>query len=83
MPTYSEYGGRGISMCEQWSQSYETFRDWSLDNGYAEDLLIDRIENDLGYSPDNCRWADVFVSNTNQRDIRLIEYDGKSLTVSE
>lgn len=82
LPTYPEYGGRGITMCEQWSQSYETFRDWSLENGYGDDLLIDQIDNDLGYAPENCRWADIFVSNNNQRDILNIRHLGRSMSIA-
>lgn len=46
---YSKYGGRGITMCDEWTKSYETFRDWSYANGYKENLTIDRIDNDGNY----------------------------------
>ena len=60
------YAKRGISVCENW-RSYENFKNWSLKNGYAENLTIDRINNDLGYCPENCRWVTPAQQNRNQR----------------
>jgi len=54
--SYAYYGGRGISICDEWLD-FMNFRDWALSNGYSDNLEIDRINNDIGYKPDNCRWV--------------------------
>lgn len=65
-PSFDDYGGRGITVCDEW-QTFETFRDWALANGYASHLEIDRIDNDSGYRPDNCRWVTHAVNMSNRR----------------
>lgn len=54
---YENYGGRGLTVCEEWRWDYSAFKAWALANGYKEGLSLDRIDNDKGYEPGNCRWA--------------------------
>lgn len=64
---YKDYGGRGITVCDEWAKDLKAFYDWAMANGYRDDLTIDRINNDEGYRPDNCRWATYHEQRLNQR----------------
>lgn len=74
-PNYPNYGGRGITVCSEWRDNYDTFRIWAIENGYDENKTrkeqsIDRIDNDKGYEPSNCRWTTMKVQRANQRPHR-------------
>lgn len=82
---YARYAGRGITVCEEWSDfdtGFKSFYDWSMKNGYDEKLTIDRIDNDGGYSPKNCRWVDIKTQSNNKSNNRIVEYMGERYTLS-
>lgn len=64
---YKYYGGRGIRISDEWRDSFESFRDWALANGYRDDLTIDRIDTNGNYEPSNCCWATMAEQNKNKR----------------
>lgn len=72
---YDRYGGRGITVCDEWRNDFQAFYDWAMANGYDENApqgqcTIDRVDNDKGYSPDNCRWVDMKTQRNNRSDSR-------------
>ena len=64
------YKERGITLCEEW-EKFIPFQEWALANGYSDDLQIDRIDNDKGYSPDNCRWVSNIINHRNSTSVKI------------
>lgn len=73
---YKWYGARGITVCDEWL-SYDNFYEWAMSTGYADELTLDRSENDEGYSPENCRWVDMRTQCRNRST--TVQVDGVSL----
>ena len=84
---YKNYGARGITICEEWyiprKRKGKVFKKWALENGYAEDLTIDRIDVNKGYCPENCRWISRELQNNNKRNNRYITYKEKTQTIAQ
>ena len=75
-PSYKDYGGRGITICKEWLEDRGKFFEWAMSHGWGKGLFIDREDNNEGYSPQNCRFVNVFISNINTRLIRANNTSG-------
>lgn len=80
---YHRYGGRGISVCDEWKNDFDAFYDWAMSNGYADNLTIDRINNDGNYCPENCRWATAKEQCRNRSSNSNITIGNSTRTVTE
>ena len=80
---YKYYGGRGIKICDEWENDFKAFYDWSINNGYSENLTIERINVNKNYSPDNCRWATRKEQANNRRTNRNISYNGETHNIRQ
>lgn len=80
--TYNRYGKCGITICDEWKDDYYAFAQWAIDNGWKKGLTIDRIDNNKGYSPDNCRIATIIQQANNRRSNRYITVFGEEDTVA-
>ena len=78
---YKWYGGQGIKMCDEWRDSFECFYKWAKENGYTDNLTLDRIDSKGNYEPSNCRWITIREQQNNRRDNVIITYKGKTQTL--
>lgn len=86
--SFRKYGAKGITLCEEWKNSFKAFRDWAYASGYDKyapsgECTIDRIDNSKGYYPQNCRWVNRYVQQNNRSVNHLLEIDGEVRTVSQ
>lgn len=80
---YKNYGTRGITVCDEWRDNFSVFRDWAISHGYREGLTIDRISNDDGYCPANCRWVLWKDQERNKRSNHRVSFNGELHILSE
>lgn len=80
---YPGWGGKGVSVCDEWTNDYAKFRDWALNNGYKEGLTIDRIDPSGNYCPENCRWITIEAQQRNRRNAITIDWDGEKMKLSD
>lgn len=85
---YPHYGGRGIKVCEEWKNSFETFRDWAYSVGFDENSTgkeqsIDRIDTNGNYEPNNCRWINHKEQCRNRTNNVFLVHNGRRMTLSE
>lgn len=76
---YHRYGGRGITVCQEWRDDFQTFYDWSMANGWAPELTIDRIDNDGNYEPSNCRWTTLEIQSNNKSNTVIVFIYGQRM----
>lgn len=81
--SYKWYGGRGITVCDEWKDSFESFMSWAGENGYDNNLTIDRIDHDGNYEPGNCRWVTQAEQLNNTRSNIVITCDGKTMNLMQ
>ena len=80
---YKDYGGKGITICDEWKDSFEAFYEWAMSNGYSDELTIDRIDANGNYEPSNCRWATRREQALNRTDNHYLTYGGETKTLVE
>lgn len=81
-PRYKDYGARGITVCEEWN-NFESFYEWAKLCGYNDNLTLDRIDNDKGYCPENCRWITMEQQQYNKRTTHYLTYKGETKSMAE
>lgn len=81
--SYKNYGGRGITICDDWKNDYTLFYNWSIQNGYKKGLSIDRINNNGNYEPSNCRWVNKEIQANNTRSNKYITINGITKSLSD
>lgn len=80
---YKDYGGRGITVCDEWLYDFMNFYNWAIDNDYTDYLTLERLDPDGNYEPSNCIWADMLIQANNRRNTIYINYYDKMVTIRD
>ena len=80
---YNQYGARGITVCDEWKDNYNSFLSWSLNNGYTDELTIERIDVNGNYTPDNCKFITMSEQTKNKTVSRFYKYKGVVYSLKE
>ena len=80
---FKNYGGRGITICDDWKNDFNSFYEWAINNGYRDNLTIERIDVNGNYCPENCTWATKLEQNNNRRNTIRLFYQGQTHTLRE
>ncbi len=80
---YNTYGHRNIVVCDEWLNDFMNFYNWAINNGYKDNLTIDRIDVNGNYEPSNCRWVDMKTQQNNKRNNIILTYNGKTQTLTQ
>lgn len=81
--SYKNYGGKGISVCDEWAKDFVNFQSWAIENGYDDSLSIDRKDNNLGYCPENCKWSDSLTQANNKTSNTKVTAFNETKTLAE
>lgn len=81
--SFKRYGERGITICQEWLDDFKMFYNWAIENGYDDDLTIDRIDVNGNYEPSNCRWVNKIVQANNKRNNQYVIYNNEAHTIAE
>jgi hypothetical protein len=80
---YAQYGGRGISVCDEWKNDFTLFMEWAIRNGYTDELTLDRIDVNDNYKPENCKWSSRIEQMNNTTRNHYLTVNGETKTMSE
>lgn len=81
--SFKDYGGRGITVCDEWKDDFQAFHDWAITNGYSDDLTIERNDVNDNYCPENCLWITNQEQQNNRRSSHLLTYNGETHNLKE
>ena len=80
---YKWYGGKGITVCDEWRNDFLNFRDWALENGYSKELTLDRIDGEKDYCPENCRWTTWERQQNNKSNNHIVIINGEQYSMAD